>query len=103
MNNLKKQIILLLFLCGIVFWSQAGRAEYRVFQYLVKSRYFIPRNNMPYIVTSTFDPVTYLAYNGGESSLNIELLRSWMCYGDTSYKRYCNPPRKLKLSPPEKL
>lgn len=103
MNNLKKQIILLLFLFCVVFWAQAGRAEYRVFQYLVKSKYFLPRNNNPYIVTSTFDPVTYLAYHGGESSLNIELLRSWMCYGNTSKRKFCNPPRKNKLPSPEKL
>ena len=103
MNNLKKQIILLIFLVTVVFWSGAGRAEYRVFQYLVKSKHFIPRDNRPYMVTSTFDPVTYLAYHGGESSLHIELLRTWMCYGDTSLKKYCNPPRIIKTIPPQNL
>ena len=103
MNNLKKQIILLLFLFIVVLWSHEGKSEYRVFQYLVKSRHLLPRDNRPYMVTSTFDPVTYLAYHGGESSLKIELLRSWMCYGDTSQKKFCNPPRKQKSLPPENL
>jgi len=103
MNNLKKQIILLLFLFTVVFWSQAGRTEYRVFQYLVRSKYFQPRENGPYIVTSTFDPTTYISYHGGESSLQVELLRSWMCYGDTSKKKYCHPPRKIEQVSPEKL
>ncbi|TDJ07187.1 MAG: hypothetical protein E2O68_03910 [Deltaproteobacteria bacterium] len=103
MNNFRKQIILLLFLFGIVLWPRAGKSEYRVFQYLVKSRYFIPRDNRPYIVTSTFNPVTYLAYHGGESSLKIELLRSWMCLGNTAGKKYCNPPRKIQQLSPQNL
>ena len=55
-------------------------AEYRVFQY-----WFISQTNQKsQLVTSTLDPKSYLAYYGKNSYDQIQLIRSWICYGDTS-------------------
>lgn len=64
-------------------------AEYRVYQYYVKSK--VQNINSPnaQIVTSTLNPVSYLAYNGGSLSVEINLLRSWLCMGNTSQQEVC--------------
>ena len=50
-------------------------------------------DNQPYIVTSTLNPVSYVAYNGGSSSIKVDLLKSWRCLGDTSqFKNLCRSP-----------
>lgn len=63
--------------------------EYRVYQYYVKSK--VTGINYPnaQIVTSTLNPVSYAAYNGGGNSVEINLLRSWMCMGNTSHQSVC--------------
>jgi hypothetical protein len=71
-------------------------AEYRVYQYHIKSRNIYSFDQKSYIVTSNLDPVSYLAYHGGEGSLKIDLLRTWVCYGQTSGRNYCNPPIESK-------
>jgi len=63
------------------------QAEYRVFQYYVKSRLKLPTDQRGYLVTSTLDPVSYLSYHGGSSSIKVDLLRSWMCKGHTGYQK----------------
>ena len=58
-------------------------AEYRVYQYIVRSNTEINKDTQPYIVTSTLDPISYLSYHGGDSLLNVDLMRTWMCKGYT--------------------
>lgn len=72
--------------------AQTASAEYRVYQYYVKSKVPTIRDIKAYIVTSTLDPVSYLAYNGGSSAIKIDQLRSWMCKGDTSKQSVCKAP-----------
>lgn len=68
-------------------------AEYRVYQYLVKSNSNLPQDPDPYIVTSTLFPSAYLAYHGGPTALKIDLLKSWMCPGYTAFKApHCPSP-----------
>ncbi|MGK0367670.1 MAG: hypothetical protein ACI9QD_000808 [Thermoproteota archaeon] len=70
-------------------------AEYRVYQYIVKnlSPNLVDINkNHPIIRTSTLDPVTFVAYNGGKNSVHVDLLRTWKCNGNTSKKEYCASP-----------
>jgi hypothetical protein len=62
-------------------------AEYRVYQYYIKSRYKLNHDQQGYLVTSTLDPVSYLAYHGGHESLKIDLLRTWVCPGFTGNGR----------------
>lgn len=69
-----------------------AEATYRVYQYSIKATNpynFDPRN---YTVISTLDPVSYLAYHGSRESMQIDLLRSWMCQGYTGKKKTCLPP-----------
>jgi len=66
--------------------------EYRVYQYQVQSRTPSSTEVGPYLITSTLNPLSYQAYHGGFDSLKVDLLRTWMCYGDTSKKEYCRPP-----------
>lgn len=64
-------------------------AEYRVYQYYAHSK-INNITNPPYeIVTSTLDPKSYIAYHGGAESVEINLLRSWMCLGNTSKEEVC--------------
>ena len=78
-------------LCFLVL-SQTAMAEYRVYQYYVKSKIPTIRDVKAYIVTSTLDPVSYIAYNGGSTAIKIDQLRSWMCKGDTSKQSVCKAP-----------
>jgi len=65
-------------------------AEYRVYQYQVMSKFPGEYQAKPHIVTSTLDPVSYLSYHGGETSITIDLMRSWTCQGHTGgMKDYC--------------
>jgi hypothetical protein len=73
-------------------------AEYRVYQYHIKARHPSSVSRDPYLITSTLSPTSYLAYHGGSQTLEIDLLRTWMCYGNTSYKDTCAPPLNLVLS-----
>lgn len=69
-----------------------GWAEYRVYQYYVSSKYKRPDEQRPYLVTSTLDPVSYIAYHGGQESIKVDLLRTWPCPGHTGAgKPMCRP------------
>ncbi len=64
--------------------------EYRVYQYYIKSKVQNLINNNSEIVTSTLNPISYLAYHGGKDSIEINLLRSWQCMGNTSRLQVCS-------------
>lgn len=66
-----------------IFSISSAFAEYRVYQYQVTSRFTSDYQSKPHIVTSTLDPVSYLSYHGGETSIKIDLMRSWTCQGHT--------------------
>lgn len=71
-----------------------SHAEYRVYQYVIKNKIVSAQDQSnSHVVISTLNPVSYVAYNGGSSLVSIDLLRTWMCPGDTSYrKNICNSP-----------
>lgn len=78
-------------ICIIIFsfFSLNLFAEYRVYQYYAHSK-IQNLTNAPYeIITSTLDPKSYLAYHGGAESIELNLLRSWMCVGNTSKQEVC--------------
>ena len=72
--------------------AQNSWAEYRVYQYVIKAQNPFSINQKAYMVTSTLDPQSYLAYHGGTSTLKLDLLRTWMCKGNTSGQEYCESP-----------
>lgn len=68
-------------------------AEYRAYQYVVKNKVNIENqrpNNV--IITSTLDPIGYLAYHGGGLLIEVELLRTWICPGNTAGQDICPSP-----------
>jgi hypothetical protein len=69
-----------------------ANAEYRVYQYFVKSTYPKTEDQKAYIITSTLDPISYQAYHGGKDVIKIDLVRSWICLGHTGQKRETCPP-----------
>ena len=88
--SLTKSFILVIFLAVMVL--NKTHAEYRVYQYTVKARNPFSMDQKSHVVTSTLDPQSYLAYHGGSESHKIDLVRSWMCRGDTSNQAVCRPP-----------
>lgn len=54
--------------------------EYRIYQYWVKA----PDREKGELITSSLDPRAYIAYYGKGPGTTISLMRSWICYGDTS-------------------
>lgn len=78
--------IALLFLCS------TALAEYRVYQYYVKSKNTLVQDQQAYLVTSSLDPSSYVAYHGGEDSIEVDLVNTWICKGDTSNREFCNSP-----------
>ncbi len=73
--------------------GQYSWAEYRVYQYLIKNKVQTSKvNDKLNIITSTLNPVAFKAYNGGSELVQLELLRTWICPGDTSFKRVCKSP-----------
>ncbi|MCF8058456.1 MAG: hypothetical protein K9K67_04115 [Bacteriovoracaceae bacterium] len=88
--SLTKSFVILFFLAVMVFAE--AKAEYRVYQFSVKARNPFSMDQKTHVVTSTLDPQSYVAYHGGETTLKIDLVRSWMCFGDTSNKQVCKPP-----------
>ncbi len=81
------------FLFGILTYS--ALAEYRVYQYFVRSKNTFIQDNPSYIVTSSLNPTAYVAYHGGPGNIEVDLVRTWMCPGHTgNRKEYCSSPYK---------
>lgn len=90
-HRFTKKNLLLIVLATL--WSAQVGAEYRVYQYYIKSRYKLNHDDQGYLVTSTLDPVSYVAYHGGHQSLKVDLLRTWTCPGHTGQgKPVCPSP-----------
>jgi len=64
--------------------------EYRVYQYYVRSKLQNINPVNASLVTSTLNPTSYVAYHGGKLSIEVNLLRSWVCMGDTSKQSICS-------------
>lgn len=83
--------------------SFSVNAEYRVYQYLIKSKFPKPQDQKSYIVTSTLHPRGYETYHGGSEALKIDLLRSWTCRGYTGNKRPICPSPTSAIQPEEEV
>lgn len=69
--------------------SSQAFSEYRVYQYYVRSKLQNITSVPSELVTSTLNPVAYVAYHGGAESVEVNLLRSWQCMGNTSKQPVC--------------
>jgi len=83
---------------GIGIFTNNVFAEYRVFQYDVKSKYELPWEKKSYIVTSTLDPVSYVSYHGGDEAISVNLIQTWTCKGNTAGRDYCNSPYERSVA-----
>ncbi len=80
-----------LLLLGI---STSAFAEYRAFQYLVKSHdpYAVTTGAKAQYIVSTLNPQMYKSYHGG-SMITVDLLRTWICPGYTGRRMaVCDHP-----------
>jgi hypothetical protein len=68
--------------------SSSAWAEYRAYQYLVRTHdpYAVATKAAPQYITSTLNPAMYQSYHGG-SFISIDLLRTWICPGYTGSRR----------------
>jgi hypothetical protein len=91
---LRKYFAFILFL-----FSSVINAEYRVYQYYVRPKVQNLTNVGAELVTSTLNPVSYVAYHGGNTTVEVNLLRSWLCLGDTSERPICTISNGEELTP----
>ena len=57
-------------------------------------------------VLTSMSPDVYVQTNGGDGRIGVQLLATWMCYGDTSgFREVCPrpPPRNAKFNPGEEV
>lgn len=69
----------------------SAQAEYRVYQYMVSSR-LTSESPASVIITSTLDPNSYVMYHGGNRSIRVNLMNTWLCKGHTGNKPTCAAP-----------
>lgn len=82
----------------LTFLSINSMAEYRAYQYYIRPKVDKNQEVKAYLVTSALDPVSYNSYYGGSTSIEVDLLRTWICPGDTSrHKEICRSPYKKYL------
>ena len=77
-----------------VLLSFSVRAEYRAYQYLVKTNdsFAVATRARAQYIISTLNPQMYKSYHGG-SFVTVDLLRTWMCPGYTGRgKKICDHP-----------
>lgn len=85
-------------------FSNMANAEYRAYQYLVKNKIQnSPDQKNSTVIISSLNPVSYIAYNGGSRLIDIDLIRTWVCPGNTArFNGICSSPYK-KLTEDLKL
>lgn len=74
--------------------SMSAHAEYRAYQYLVKSNdpYAVATKAPAQYIVSTLNPQMYKSYHGG-SFITVDLLRTWICPGYTGKnQKVCDHP-----------
>jgi len=68
----------------ILTYSLPALAEYRAYQYLVKSNdpYAVANRAPAQYIVSTLNPQNFKSFHGG-SFVSVDLLRTWICPGYT--------------------
>lgn len=87
-------MIKLLIIASIFMISDTSRAEYRAYQYIVKSNdpYAVATKAKSQYIVSTLNPQNYKSYHGG-SFVTVDLLRTWICPGYTGRgQKICDHP-----------
>jgi hypothetical protein len=83
-----------LLISTLLFLPLFASAEYRAYQYLVKSNdpYAVATKARAQYIISTLNPKMYKSYHGG-SFVSVDLLRTWICPGYTGNRqKVCDHP-----------
>lgn len=68
-------------------------AEYRVYQYIHYNKMAGSEDEpSSFIKVSTLSPQSYIAYHGGSTLVTVDLMRTWVCPGNTAKKDICKSP-----------
>lgn len=85
--------------------ASTAHAEYRAYELEVVDKFECKLNKRErcerFRVNTAMAPDTYARMHGGSGRIGVQLLATWMCYGDTSfYKPVCSrpPARKPKFA-----
>lgn len=91
--NMKSFIKIATFLYLLTEVIGPSHAEYRVYQYLVTNTNELLNGEKSFIRTTTLDPVSFISYHGGRTSIKLDMLRTWICPGYTgNYQPTCPSP-----------
>lgn len=93
-------MIKLLLTATILLAALKASAEYRAYQYIVKSNdpYAVATKAKSQYIVSTLNPQMYKSYHGG-SSVSVDLLRTWICPGYTGKgQKICDHPYDQDVS-----
>lgn len=73
--------------------SLPALAEYRAYQYLVKTndQYAVANKAQAQYVTTSMNPQTFKSFHGG-SYVSVDMLRTWICPGYTGKQVVCEHP-----------
>lgn len=67
-----------------------------MYQYWIKSK----SRDKAELITTSLNPKAYLAYYGNEKEISLNLMRSWVCHGDTGGQRPpCRFEESISLNP----
>ncbi len=87
----------LLAVVALILLPRAARAEYRAYELEVTDVLDCKLNKRDKCRTArmvtSMSPDLYVQTNGGEGRIGVQLMATWMCYGDTSsYREVCPRP-----------
>ncbi len=85
-----------------IFLSFSVSAEYRAYQYIVKSNdpYAVATKAKAQYIVSTLNPQMYKSYHGSPF-ISADLLRTWICPGYTGQgKKICDHPYDQEAKSP---
>lgn len=72
--------------------TQSSYSDIRIYQYLVVNKNNDQKLGKQNIITSSLDPIAYISYHGGKRNIEVDLLRTWMCFGHTAQAKHCPSP-----------
>lgn len=73
------------------------QAAFRLYE--LKVTYFDPqlKRNVTKTVKSTLDHLQYEHYHSGYGRMEVKLIDTWYCPGDTSRRKLCKKPKEKKI------
>ena len=50
-------------------------------------------------IRTNLDPYQYEHYHAGYGRMRVQMVDTWFCPGDTSFKSYCDKPKVREMAP----